>query len=350
MSSEPELITQRMGRAGVIALNRPKALNALTLGMIHGIIGALRTWAADPAITHVIIRQSGGRAFCAGGDLRAQYDAGRAGEFDRAIGFYRDEYRMNRMIKRYPKPFVALIDGIVMGGGAGVSVNGTYRVGTENLLFAMPEVGIGLFPDVGGTYFLPRIRHQVGLFLALTGERIGIADALWSGIITHHVSARDLPGLADGLANAPDVRQILDSCAKAPGPSSLAEKAADIERLFSGERLSDVLSALRAAAAEGNAFAKATEEKIYSRSPTSIAVTFRALHEGRNMEFEDCMRQELGIAKRMVRGHDFYEGVRAVIIDKDNSPRWRPSTIQEISRNEIDEYFESATSEELKFE
>jgi enoyl-CoA hydratase len=349
MSSEPELIARRTGRAGVITLNRPKALNALTLGMVHGIMDALRTWAEDPEVAHVIIRQSGEKAFCAGGDIRAQHDAGKAGEFERAIGFYRDEYRMNRMIKRYPKPFIALIDGIMMGGGAGVSVHGTYQVGTEKLLFAMPEVGIGFFPDVGGTYFLPRIPHRVGLYLALTGERIGIADALWSGIVTHHVPASDLPRLADDLANTPDVLHVLDSHAQAPGRSSLADKAADIERLFSGERLTDILSALRSAAADGDAFAKETEEKIRSRSPTSVAVTFQALKRGGELEFEDCMRQEFRIASRMVHGHDFYEGVRAVILDKDNSPHWMPPTLEEVSGEEIDKHFEPIPGQDLHF-
>jgi enoyl-CoA hydratase len=317
--------------------------------MVHGIMDALRLWAEDPEVAHVIVRQGGEKAFCAGGDIRAQFDAGQAREFEQMLGFYRDEYRMNRMIKRYPKPYIALIDGIVMGGGAGISVHGTYQIGTEKLLFAMPEVGIGFFPDVGGTYFLPRIPHQIGLYLALTGERIGIADALWCGIVTHHVPAHNLPKLADDLASTPNVRHVLDSYARAPDHSSLAEKAADIERLFSGSQLSDVLSALSTASAEGNVFAKETEEKIRSRSPTSIAVTFRAVREGKNMEFEDCMRQELRIAARMVRGHDLYEGVRAVIIDKTNSPRWMPAILEEVQGEEIDKHFERMPGPDLQF-
>ena len=348
--AEPELHAQRLGRAGVITLNRPKALNALTLGMVHGIMDALRTFGEDPDIAHVVIRQTGDRAFCAGGDIRAQHDAGRTGDFEPMTGFYRDEYRMNRMIKRYPKPFVALIDGIVMGGGAGVSVHGTYRVGTEKLMFAMPEVGIGFFPDVGGTYFLPRLPGQVGLYLALTGERIGIADALWSGLVTHHVPSADLPRLLDALADAPDARPVLESFARDPGPSALAGKAPEIERLFGGQRLSDVLEALRSAAAAGSSFANETERTIGARSPTSVAVTFRQVREGATMDFEDCMRLELRIAERMVRGQDFYEGVRAVIFDKDNSPQWNPPTIEALSSAEIDRFFQMTPAQELQFD
>jgi enoyl-CoA hydratase len=350
MEPESELLTERLGRAGAITLNRPKALNALTLGMVHGIADALKTYGADPEVAHVVIRQAGERAFCAGGDIRAQHDAGRAGKYEQMAAFYRDEYRMNRMIKRFSKPYLALIDGIVMGGGAGVSVHGTYRVGTERLLFAMPEVGIGFFPDVGGTYFLPRLPGQVGLYLALSGKRIGVADALWSGLVTHHVPSADLPRLLDALAKASDPLPVLNDFARDPGPSALAQQAPEIDALFDGSQLSDVLASLGAAAARGSAFADEVAAAIRTRSPTSVAVTFRQVRQGASLSFEDCMRLELRIAEHMIRGHDFYEGVRAVILDKDNAPRWNPATIEALSGDEIDRYFQPTPDSERLFE
>ena len=197
-----ELLSKRLGRAGIVTLNRPKALNALTLGMVHGIVEALQSFAADPEVAHVVVRQTGERAFCAGGDIRVQHDAGKAGRFDEMMGFYRDEYRMNRLIKRYRKPYIALIDGIVMGGGAGISVNGAYRVGTEKLLFAMPEVGIGFFPDIGATWFLPRLPGELGTYCALTGERLGAADAVAAGVATHRVASARFAELLDALCLA----------------------------------------------------------------------------------------------------------------------------------------------------
>jgi enoyl-CoA hydratase len=203
---------------------------------------------------------------------------------------------------------------------------------------------------VGGTYFLPRLPGQVGLYLALTGQRIGIADALWSGLVTHHVPSADLPRLAQALEDAPDALPILESFARDPGPSGLAAKAPEIERLFCGPRLSDVLAALRSAAGEGSVFARETEDTIRARSPTSVAVAFRQIRGGANLDFEDCMRLELRIAERMVRGEDFYDGVRAVILDKDNAPRWNPSTIEALSSAEIDSYFHGTSTQELVFD
>ena len=344
-----DLLSERRGRAGVITLNRPKALNALTLGMVHGIVEALWSFGADPEVAHVVVRQTGERAFCAGGDIRVQHDAGKAGRFDEMMGFYRDEYRMNRMIKRYAKPYIALIDGIVMGGGAGISVNGAYRVGTEKLMFAMPEVGIGFFPDVGGTYFLPRLPGRTGLYLALTGERIGVADALWCGLVTQYVPSAELPRLTEALAGTSDALPVLKSFARTPGPSALAEKAPEIDRLFGGKSLAEVLAALADASAKGSVFARETETRIRARSPTSVAVTFEQVRRGGALDFEDCMRLELRIADHIVRGPDFYEGVRAVILDKDNAPRWNPATIEALSSGRIEAHFQPI-AEELEFD
>jgi enoyl-CoA hydratase len=317
--------------------------------MVDGITAALRAWIADPEIAHVVVRQTGERAFCAGGDIRQQHDAGRAGAFDQAIAFFRDEYRLNRMIKRYPKPYIALIDGIVMGGGVGISVHGSHRVGTEKLLFAMPEVSIGFFPDVGGSYFLPRLPGEIGMYLALTGERLGIADALWSGVVTHHIASADLPDVFDALLDATAVDETLDRFARDAGPSELAAKVGDIERLLRGRELDDARAVLRAAAEGGDPFAGSVEDTIRARSPTSVAVTFREIREGAALSFEDCMRMELRIAAQMVRSHDFYEGVRAVILDKDNAPRWNPPTLEAVAPADVAAHFASGPDRELAF-
>lgn len=347
--AESQVLAQRIGRAGVITLNRPKALNALTHEMVDAITAALRAWAQDPAVAQVVVRQSGEKAFCAGGDIRQQHDLGRAGDFDRMMGFYRDEYRMNRLIKRYPKPYLALIDGIVMGGGVGISVHGTYRVGTDKLIFAMPEVGIGFFPDVGGTYFLPRLPGETGLYLALTGERLRIPDALWAGIVTHYVPGAELPRLFEALTEAEDVEATLQRFAQEPGPAPLAERAAAIDRLFAGKTLETVLASIHAAAEAGDAFAKKVAQTIDARSPTALAVTFRQVREGAHLSFEDCMRLEWRLAERMSRGHDFYEGVRAVILDKDNKPRWEPPSLAALGPDAVEAHFAPLPGRELEF-
>jgi enoyl-CoA hydratase len=266
------------------------------------------------------------------------------------ISFFRDEYRLNRIIKRYPKPYIALIDGIVMGGGVGISVHGSHRVGTEKLLFAMPEVGIGFFPDVGGSYFLPRLPGETGMHLALTGERLGIADALWSTVVTHHIASADLPDVFDALLDAADVDGTLDRFAREAGPSHVAANAGAIKGLLGGPELADALAALRTAAKSGDAFARSLEDTIRARSPTSVAVTFREIREGAALSFEDCMRMELRIAAQMVRGHDFYEGVRAAILDKDNAPRWDPPTLDAVDPADVAAHFASGPDRELAFD
>jgi enoyl-CoA hydratase len=332
----PEVTFERLGHAGFITLNRPEALNALTLGMVRRIHRQLAGWADDRDVAHVAIRANGSRAFCAGGDVRALYAPGldRSPEF---TAFYREEYRLNTYIKRYPKPFVALIDGLVMGGGVGVSLHGSHRIAGERMVFAMPETGIGLFPDVGATFLLSRLPGAIGLYLGLTGARVEARDALWSGIATHCVGSTQFPALAAALADARDLDRCLADFAHPPAPGALARQRPAIDRLFAAApNLADLMAALRD---DGDAFAGATLAQLETKSPTSLAITFRQLREGRDLAFEEAIRREFRIVSRIPLGHDFFEGIRALVIDKDKTPRWNPATLAEVSPQAIDRHF-----------
>lgn len=338
-SDEPEILFEKRGPAGLITLNRPKALNALTLAMVRQMHPQLAEWARDPDIAHVVVRAAGEKAFCAGGDIRQLHDWGRAGD-PRFLDFYREEYRLNTFIKRYPKPYVALIDGIVMGGGVGVSVHGSHVVAGDRIVFAMPETGIGLFPDVGGTFFLPRLPGAVGTWLALTGARLKQADAVWCGIATHAVPSGRFGELADSLCSAEDAGTVLERFAEvAKEPATLPALMPVIERGFCADTVPEVLERLEAESDTDADWARKQAAIIRSKSPTSLAIALRQMREGAKLDFEDCMRMEWRIVNRVVEGHEFFEGVRAVIIDKDNQPAWRPASLEELSEAEIDAYF-----------
>ncbi len=235
MASDPDILFERRGAAGVVTLNRPQALNAVTLGMVRALAAQLEAWAHDGAVTRVLVTAAGGRAFCTGGDLRAVYEAGRAGRHEEALDFWRAEYPLNAMIKTYRKPYVALIDGIVMGGGVGISVHGSHRVAGDRFVFAMPEVGIGFFPDVGATWFLPRMPGELGTYCALAGERLDAADALVAGVATHSVASSRWPELFEALCGTTPVDAVLGTFAEPVGESRLTPWRADIDRLFAGE-------------------------------------------------------------------------------------------------------------------
>ena len=349
MTDEPEILFEKRGHAGLITLNRPKALNALTLAMVRQMHPQLAEWARDPEIAHVVVRAAGEKAFCAGGDIRQLHDWGRAGD-RHFLDFYREEYRLNTFIKRYPKPYVALIDGIVMGGGVGVSVHGSHRVAGERTMFAMPETGIGFFPDVGGTFFLPRLPGSVGTWLALTGARLKQADAAWCGISTHAVPSARFGALAEALCQGDDAATVLDGVAGAPAePATLPGLMPAIDRCFSADTVLEVLERLEAESGADAQWAAKQAATIRSKSPTSLAIALRQMREGATLGFEDCMRMEWRIVNRVVKGHEFFEGVRAVIIDKDNTPRWQPATLEYLSEPEIDAYF-APLDEELDLE
>jgi len=353
MTEEAEIIFAIADGLAKVVLNRPKALNALTHEMCVAFDAKLKQWAADPRVKALLIRGQGSRAFCAGGDIRKLYDEGRAGgryPFD----FYRDEYRTNARIHHFPKPYIALLDGIVMGGGVGFSVHGSHRVVTENTLFAMPETGIGLFPDVGGSYFLARCPGQLGMYLGLTGERIKAADALYAGVGDYYVPAAELAAMEQALR---DVRIVDDAnsavstviarFASDPGLPSLPPHRAMIDRIFALPSVEAILAALRA---EPGEFAARVAATIAGKSPTSLKITFRQIREGGHKGFDDCMRMEWRMANRVIRGHDFYEGTRAAVIDKDRKPAWRPDRLEALSTADIDTYFAPLPAGDLDFE
>ena len=335
--SEAEILFEKKGAVGLVVLNRPKALNALTRDMCLALSAQLSAWEKDEGVRAVVVRGAGEKAFCAGGDIRRLHDSGKARD-GYAEGFYGDEYRTNAQIKHYPKPYVALVDGIVMGGGVGVSVHGSHRVVTEKTLYAMPETGIGLFPDVGGTYFLPRSPGEIGMYLGLTGARLKAADTIRAGVGTHYVSSEKLDALVEALAAisaGAEVDAVLARFATDPGPAPIAAVQAEIDAHFSKPSVEAIVASLEA----GSDWAREQAKTIRTKSPISCKVTFRQIREGAKLDFDACMRLEFRLTRRFIAGHDFYEGVRAVIIDKDNAPKWSPDTLEGIDEAAVAAYF-----------
>ena len=331
-----EIRFERIGKAGVVTLTRPKALNALTHVMVKALAKALAHWAEDDSVSLVIVK-SEGRAFCAGGDILDVYRARDEGRD--ASGFFADEYRMNAQLARFAKPYVCLIDGIVMGGGVGISGHGSHRVMTENAVLAMPEVGIGFFPDVGGSYLLSRVRGSFGMYLGLTGGRIRAGDALFAGLATHSVASSDLAGLFDALVETGDPDSALKPFLRTPDRETDEATLHRIGRHFGYETLDDIVADLQTAATGQDDFAKASLATLLTRSPTSLKVTFRAIKAGAMLSMDECMEMEYRVLRRMLEGHDLYEGIRAALIDKGSTPTWRPSSLDDVSEAVVDGYF-----------
>ena len=337
-----DILFERRGAAGLITLNRPQALNAVTHDMVRALRAQLDAWGNDPAITRVMIQAAGERAFSAGGDIRALYDLGQAGRHEEALQFWRDEYPLNVAIKNFRKPYVALIDGLVMGGGVGVSVHGSHRVAGDRYTFGMPEVGIGFFPDVGATWFLPRLPGELGTFCGLTGERFGGADAVAAGLATHRIPSARFGALLDGLTGTVSIDALLAAFAEPAGEGAIMARRGAIDRLFTGNRVEDILAALDHEASSRSAeaeWAAKTAATMRTKSPLSLKLALAQVRRGKAWDFETCMRAEFRIVSRVIHGHDFYEGVRAVIVDKDNKPRWRPATLAAVSEAEVERHF-----------
>jgi enoyl-CoA hydratase/carnithine racemase len=358
MAYKDEILLGRDGGLAILTINRPQALNALTLANYRRIDPALRAWAADSSVDAVLVRGAGERAFCAGGDVRAVYEAGRgiSGPRDLTAVFFREEYQLIRLIHHFPKPYVAIIDGITMGGGAGISVNGAYRVATERTLFAMPETGIGLFPDVGATRFLNRCPGHLGRYLGLTGARLNAADAIYCGFATHFVPQDQIDALLAALATTDTqdrpVEQVLGSFAVDPGPAPLAASQPAIDRCFAGESVEAILDALAAEATGGRthaAWAQETRAGLLTKSPTSLKITLRQLTIGRDYDLEAALVLEYRLTQHVMASYDFYEGVRAVLIDKDPQPQWHPPTLAEVTDEITEAYFAPIGDRELRF-
>jgi enoyl-CoA hydratase len=353
MADDDILFAHEDGLA-TVTLNRPQALNAFTLDMYRRFDPKLCAWADDPGVQAVLIRGAGERAFCAGGDVRAIYEAGRGLSGDRSLTsvFFREEYELIRRIHRYPKPYIAIIDGITMGGGAGVSVNGAYRVATERTMLAMPETGIGLFPDVGATQFLNLCPGRVGRYLGLTGARAGAADTLYCGFATHFVSRERLGELVAALAVSDKIEETLARFATDPEPPPIAKLQPAIDRCFGGDTVEAILDALQREAAGGGsdaAWAAETRAGLLTKSPTSLKLTLRQLITGCGFTIEDALALEYRLTQHVMAGHDFYEGVRAVLVDKDQKPRWEPATLAAVDERLVDSYFAPLGEAELRF-
>jgi enoyl-CoA hydratase len=324
------------GGIGRIRLNRPKAIHALTTRMCEVMSEALLNWRADPAVLAIIIDHAEGRGFCAGGDVVMLWRSG-GGDAEDAKHFFFAEYRLNHLLFTYPKPTIAIMDGITMGGGVGISLPCKFRIATENTRFAMPETSIGLFPDVGGGWYLPRLPGQVGEFMALTGARLDGAECHYLGLATHYVPQASLPDLVERISTSPRLNGAIGNFAVTPPDAKIAENLPAITRCFSSYRLEDVLAALKSDVSEWAATELMT---LGTKSPLSCKVSLRLMEEGASRaSFEDEMRAEYALAGRVVRTHDFHEGVRALLIDKDNNPQWDPATPEEVDEEMLDVLF-----------
>jgi enoyl-CoA hydratase len=336
-----EVLIRTNGPIGHISLNRPKALHALTLPMCHAMSAALSEWAADDSIKAVILDHAEGRGFCAGGDIAflrnsALNDGGASGR-----KFFHDEYQLNHQMFTYPKPIVAFMDGITMGGGVGISQPAKFRVATENTRFAMPETGIGLFPDVGGGWYLSRLGRRLGQFLALTGARLDGSECLWTGLATHYVPHEMLEDLKARIHDHPDrIAGILSEPVGTPPKARIEANADRIAKHFASDAYEDILASLEAAADAGDDWAMKERDTLGTKSPQTCKVALRQLAESAQLsDFADNMRMEYRIASRVLTRPDFAEGVRAVIVDKTNDPKWNPASPEEVTEDLLDAIF-----------
>ena len=351
MTEKQHIVFDHAGAVGRVRLCRPEALNSLTPEMCAALHTQLRRWAIDDSMAAVVVTADGGRAFCAGGDVRHVYDTGREDPVA-ARSFFQIEYPMNAAIVDFPKPYVCLIDGIVMGGGLGISVHGSFRVMSEHAMAAMPETGIGLLPDVGATAFLNACPGRIGLYLGLTGTRLHAADAIHAGIGTHFVPRERQAALLDALAGAEYlgdafavVEGIVSRFAGDPGESVLRSQQQEIDRLFADDTVEEIVETLKT---EGSAFSDSCLETLSRMSPTSLKITARQISDNAGISPKEALILEYRLVSRVLEGHDFYEGIRAALIDKDRNPAWKPAHLDMVSDADIDTYFAPLGAAELR--
>ncbi len=332
-----ELITRREGVAGFLTLNRPKAIHALTAAMDHAMTAALLDWRGDDGVQAVIVDHSEGRGFCSGGDIAFLRNSALTDNGVSGLAFFYEEYQLNHLMFTYPKPIVAFMDGITMGGGVGISQPAKFRVATENTRYAMPETGIGLFPDVGGGWYLARLPHRIGQFLALTGTRFDGAECLWAGLATHYLPSENLAEAKERIAHGHEPGGVLSALAVSPPDARIEANAQQVARHFASDRFEDILASLDADDSEWAAKELAT---LRTKSPQTCKVALRQLAESLKLDdFADHMAMEYRIAARVLTRPDFAEGVRAVIVDKDNAPKWDPVTPEGVSDELIESIF-----------
>ena len=345
-----DIVVRTHGALRRITLNRPQALNAITLDMVATMTGLLRAWADDPAVGAVLLDGAGGRAFAAGGDIRALYDAAKSGG-DLPEKFWATEYRLNVLIARYPKPVIALMDGVVMGGGVGLSAHASHRIVTERSSVAMPEVAIGYFPDVGACFVLARTAGFVGTYLALTGARAAATDAIYCGLADLHIPAARLDELPAALADSRgmhDVKARLDSFTAPPAAGRLAAARAWIDRCYGVDTVEEIFDRLAQCDEEE---ARAALETMRKMSPTSLKITLRNIRSALSFEeVEQSFQQDYRVSLACVAEHDFIEGIRATIVDKDRNPVWRPDTLEGVTPDMVERHFHSVGALELKFD
>ncbi len=322
------IIARRQGRAGRLTINRPKALNAIDHAMVRTLRRTLDEWRTDPAIEAVVIEGAGGRAFCAGGDIRRVRDMAVAGQYAAIEAFFADEYALNSAIAHYPKPYVALIDGVCMGGGMGLSIHGSVRVVTDAAVLAMPETGIGFFPDVGASFFLPRLPGHHGMYLALTGTRVQGAEAVRLGLATHYVARDRIAALADEIAE--EGLAVL-AHATQPLPAGIGPEHEAAIACFGAPTVAGILDRLTKLE---TASAQDAMDTMRSRSPTAVLQTFELMRLGVSLALDQCLGIELALTRHVVRHPDFAEGVRAMVVDKDRNPRWSPPRIEDVPPGE----------------
>lgn len=347
-----DILFNRRGHLGLITLNRPKALNALNIGMVREMRQKLMEWESDDEIHAVVVMGSGDRAFCAGGDVVSIYKSGQAWKENGCQGeaewrdFFHDEYLLNATIFHYSKPYVAILNGIVMGGGVGVSVHGSHRVATENTLFAMPETGLGLIPDVGGGYFMPRLPGNAGMYLALKGDRLKAADCRAFGVCNSYVPVEKISDLLDEMEKQTKLDKdrvsiLLAKFNEDAGEGVIAANRDKIDQYFDAENLRDIFDRLWA---NGGEWALDQLKILKRMSPTSMLVTFQQMKRGATMEFNDVMKMEYCIVNEIMKGEDFYEGVRAILLEKDMKPFWMPEKYKEISDEMVEAHFQTPES------
>ncbi|VXC33792.1 Enoyl-CoA hydratase/isomerase family protein [Arthrobacter sp. 9AX] len=340
-----EVLFERRGRLGIATLNRPRAVNALTAGMVGALLDQLTAWADDDGVAMVLVRGSGERGLCAGGDIVAIYEDIPAGG-GKTADFWQTEYRLNALIARYPKPYVALMDGLVLGGGVGISAHGSVRVVTERTRMGMPETTIGFAPDVGGTLLLSRAPGEAGTHAALTGAHLGAADALYLGLADHFVPSDRLPELTEALGNENPDDAVVRYSEAAP-PSELEQQRDWIDSCYASDDAGEIVRRLRSFDSEDGGAARAAADLIEAKSPTSVKVTLASLRRVRGLTLDEALAQEYRVGLRFLAAPDFREGIRAQVVDKDRTPRWNPPTLAEVRPDQVERFFEPLGSREL---
>lgn len=344
-SGAAEVLFERRGRLGVITLNRPRAVNALTEGMVDLLLRQLIAWAVDDAVAAVLVKGAGERGLCAGGDIVAIYrDILQGG--NGTAGFWQTEYRVNSLIARYPKPYVALMDGLVLGGGVGISAHGNVRVVTERTRMGMPETTIGFAPDVGGTFLLSRAPGQTGTHAALTGAHLGPGDALFLGLADHYVPSHSLPQLVAALEQESPETAVARYAGQPPA-SVLSGQRDWIDACYASDDAEEIVSRLRAWSGPGQEDAGEAADTMEAKSPTSIKVTLASLRRAASLTLDETLAQEYRAGMRFLAGPDFREGIRAQVVDKDRNPRWKPATLAEVLPRQVDRFFRPMDGMEL---